>query len=271
MVGGAGNITIGNVGSGVDAFGLEIKGPVAGGGIYDGISSAGVQLGIAGGGTVDTTGGVRVSGTVLATSYGADATALHLNSGVLAPVVRNNGAITATLASDAAGATARAVMIEAGANTPAMQNANTISATVAGQKADAAAIVDRSGTLVEFENIGAISATRTLTNAAQAVTGRDIALDLSANTTGSHLLQDQPTGDTVVPAITGSVTLGSGGDRVEILAGTLTGDLDLGAGANALTLDNGATVMGALTAAGGTVALNVGSGTLPRRSTIPAS
>ncbi len=256
------NITIGNVGTGADAYGLEIKGTVAGAGIYDGISSAGVQLGVVGGGTVDTTGGVHVSGSVVATSYAADAAALHLNSGVLAPLLRNEGTIAAVVASDAAGATARAVTIEAGASVPALQNANTISASVSRQKADAAAIVDRSGTLTEFENIGLISASRTLTVAGQAVTGHDIALDLSANTSGAHVLQDMPTGATIVPAMTGSVTLGSGGDRVEILAGTLTGDLDLGAGANSLTVDNGATVKGALNAAGGTVALNVGTGTL---------
>jgi hypothetical protein len=262
VVGGAGNIVLGNVGTGTDAFGLELKGTAIGNGVYDNMAANAVQLGIAGGGTVDTTGGVRVSGAVGATAFAADATALHLNSGVIAPLLRNDGQISAALGSDAQGVTARAIVIEAGANTPALQNASSITASVAGQKADAAAIIDRSGTLREIENIGTIRATRTLTDVTQPVSGHDVAMDLSVNTTGVHLLQDTPAGATAVPAITGSVSLGSGADRVEILAGTLTGDLNLGAGANTLDIENGSTVKGALTATGGTVGLTVGTGTL---------
>ena len=267
VVGAAGRgITLGNVGTGVDAFGLEIKGSVSGSGIYDGVAAAGVQLGVAGGGAVNTTGGVRVSGTVTAASYAANAIALHLNSGVVAPIIRVDGQVAATLSSDAQGAAGQALLIESGANVTALQNANSIFASVAGQKANAAAIVDRSGTLSEVENIGLISATRTLTNTNDVVTGKDIALDLSANTTGVHLSQSAPSGATLVPSITGSVTLGSGADRVEILAGTVTGDVSLGAGANSLTIDNGASVKGALTATNGTIGLTVGTGALQMNS-----
>ena len=255
-------IVLGNVGTSTDSFGLEIKGNVSGAGTYDGVTAAGAQLGVAGGGTVDTTGGVRVSGSLTAAAYAADAVALHLNSGVVAPVLRNEGHITGALFSDAPGATARAVLIEAGASAAALQNTNSITAQVSGQKADAAAVIDRSGTLSEVQNTGLIAAGRTLTDVTQAVTGHDIALDLSANTSGVHLVQSAPTGSTLAPAITGSVTLGSGGDRVEILAGSVRGDLDLGAGANTLTIDNGATVAGALNARNGTVGLTVGTGTL---------
>jgi hypothetical protein len=257
------NITLGNVGTDVDAFGLEIKGAVSGAGTYDGITAAGVQLGLAGGGTVDTGGGIRIGGSLTASAYAADAIALHLNSGVVAPVLRNEGQITGALLSDVQGGTARAVLIEPGASMPVLQNANTITAQVAGQLADAAAIVDRSGTLAEIENIGIIAAGRTLTDVTQAVTGKDIALDLSANTTGVHIIQSVPATDAVlVPAITGSVTLGSGSDNVQILAGTVTGDVELGAGANTLDIENGASVKGALNATGGTIGLTVGTGTL---------
>ena len=257
-----GDVILGNVGTGADAFGLEIKGSVLGNGVYDKVVANGVQLGVANGGAVDTTGGIHVSGTVGATSFAADATALHLNSGVIAPVLRNDGQIAAALGSDAAGATAGALVIEAGANTPALLNANSITANVAGQLGNAVAIVDRSGTLREVENIGAISTGRTLTDVTQPVSGANVALDLSANTTGVHLLQDAPAGATVTPSIDGSVTLGSGDDHVEILAGTLKGDLDLKSGANTLDIENGASVTGALDAAGGTLGLTVGSGVL---------
>jgi len=263
VVGAAGrNIAIGDVGTGADAYGIQLKGNVLASGVYDGISATAVQLGVAGGGTVTTGDGMHVGGTVGATSYAADATALHVNAGASVPVLRNDGTIASAVSTDALGATSRAVLIEQGANVRSLLNATQISSSVSGQQADAAAVVDRSGTLVEIENQGTISAGRTLTNTTQAVTGKSIALDLSANSTGVHIVQQTPTGATTTPAITGAVSLGAGGDRVEILGGKLTGDLDLGAGANALTVDNGAAVKGALNAGGGTIALKVGAGSL---------
>ena len=269
IIGGANgkNITLGNVDvggggvAGTEAFGLSIKGSVVGNGVYDGVSSTGAQLGVAGGGTIDTTGGIHVSGAVSATAYAASATAFHL-TGVIAPDFRNDGSIQAVMNSDAAGASAQALSIEAGSKITALQNANVISATVSGQQANAIAIIDRSGTLSEIENIGQISTARGLTSVATPVTGADVALDVSKNATGVHLLQDAPTGDTFVPSITGSVLFGPGADRVEILAGTLTGNVDLGAGANSLTIDNGAAVKGNLDAAGGTIAMSIGTGSL---------
>ncbi|HXA38110.1 MAG TPA: autotransporter outer membrane beta-barrel domain-containing protein [Phenylobacterium sp.] len=263
VVGGASgrNITLGNVGTTTDAFGIEIKGSVLGSGVYDGVSATGMQLGVTGGGTVNTTGGVRIVGSVGASSYAASSTAITMN-GVIAPVFRNEGAIASVMNSDAAGAASTGVAIGAGSNVSVYQNAGTLTASVAGQKADVIALVDHSGTISDVENIGTISATRTLSTAGAPVTGKNVALDLSANTTGVRLLQDAPSGDTLVPSITGSVLLGSGADQVQILAGTLTGNLDLGAGANSLTIDNGASVKGNLDAAGGTVALAVNNGTL---------
>src|SRR5437899_3173364 len=159
-----GDVHIGDVGTGVDAFGIEIKGSVLGSGIYDGVSASGIQLGVANGGAVTTGDGIRISGAVAATAYAASATALHLNSGAVAPVIRNEGSLTAVMNSDAAGAAARALIVEAGASTTVLQNAATISASVAGQKPDAIAITDKSGTLSEIENIGLINDSRTLTD-----------------------------------------------------------------------------------------------------------
>ena len=217
------SITLGNVGTDVDAFGLEIKGNVSGSGIYDGVTSTAVQLGVANGQGVNTTGGIRVTGSLSAAAYAADAIAVHLNGDVVAPLFRNEGGITGALLSDAQGATARALLIEPGANVSALQNANTISAQVSGQLGNAAAIVDGSGTLTEVENIGIIAAGRTLTDVTQPVSGKDIALDLSQNKTGVHIVQSVPSDAVLVPAITGSVTLGSGPDRVEILGGRADG------------------------------------------------
>jgi len=262
MIGAMGrNITLGNVGTDVDAFGLEIKGTVQGSGVYDGISSTGVVVGLAGGGTVDTGGGIRIVGAVSASSFAASSTGMSLNN-VIVPVLRNEGQILSVMNSDAVGATAGGILISAGSNVPVFQNAATLSVSIAGQQANGVALSDGSGTLSEIENIGTITVTRTLSTTGAPVTGSNIALDLHLNTTGVHLLQDLPVGDTDIPAISGDVMLGSGADRVEILAGSLIGKLDLGAGANTLTIDNGAAVVGDLDAAGGTVALAVNTGSL---------
>jgi uncharacterized protein with beta-barrel porin domain len=94
-----------------------------------------------------------------------------------------------------------------------------------------------------------------------------VAIDVSNNTTGFSLLNYVPSGWTITPTITGSVLMGSGADVVDMEAGSLTGDLAFGAGANTLTINNGAVVTGALTAEGGTLALSLGSGTLQINNT----
>lgn len=256
------DVHIGDVGTGADAFGIEIKGSVIGNGVYDGVAAHGIQLGVDGGGAVTTGDGIRISGTVGASSFAAGATALQINAGVGAPVVRIEGNLAASMGSDAAGAASRALDIAAGASVPVLQNAANITATATGQKADVIAVSDKSGTLSEVENIGVISASRTLSNTSEAVTGKAVALDLSVNASGVHIVQSDLAGDTITPAIRGSVLLGSGADRLEVLGGSVNGDIDLGAGANSLTVDGGATVTGALKAQGGTVAMAVGNGAL---------
>ena len=128
--------------------------------------------------------------------------------------------------------------------------------------ADAVAVIDRSGSVVEVENTGNIKAARTLSDPTVAISGAAVALDLSANTTGVHIIQTDASAGLALPNIDGRITTGSGGDKLEILSGTVIGDINLGAGANALTIDGGATVTGGLTAQGGTLALNVATGSL---------
>jgi hypothetical protein len=270
IVGGANRaITIGNVGTGVDAYGLEIKGSVTSNGVYDGISATGLQVGAANG-TVDTTGGIKITGAIASTAYAASATGVRLQAGANAPVLKNDGNISGVMASDAAGA-ATALAIDQGANVHTLQNSANITAQVTGQTGDAIAVQDKSGTVSEVENIRLITASRTLSAPSAAVTGHAVALDLSANTSGVHIIQTDPSAGTTPPAITGEIRTGSGGDRLEFLAGTVTGDISLGGGANALTVDGGAVVKGGLTAQGGTLALSVGNGVLQVNSAQPIS
>ncbi|HEY3694172.1 autotransporter outer membrane beta-barrel domain-containing protein [Phenylobacterium sp.] len=263
VVGAAGrNVALGEVGAGVDAYGVVIRGLVTGTGVYDGVASTGLQFGVAGGGAVDVAGGVRVTGTVSGLAAQADTTAIVFKSGASAPVLRNEGTISASVTAMGA-ATARAVSLEAGAHVPLLQNGTVVSATVVGAAGDAIAIQDRSGALTDIENAGQITAkvapaaTATSDPTTENVTGRAIAIDLSGNAAGATLRQFGTVG-----VIGGDVLLGSGADDVQILGGTLTGALSLGAGANSLTIDGGAGVKGALTASGGTLALAIGSGAL---------
>lgn len=266
------DITLGDVGTGDSAYGLVIGGAVSGQALRDGVSATGLQIGVDGGGAVTIDTGVRVRGSVTASAYGADATALHLYSGANTPQLYNSGTIAATMTGEGA-QTAQGLVIEAGASLPTILNAGVIRGEVVGSTGAASAIVDRSGTLSSVQNIGTITALTTpatpvsATTATVTPTGAKVAIDASLNTTGFSLLNYQPSGWTITPTIVGSVTTGSGDDNIDMEAGSLTGDLSLGAGANTLTINNGASVVGGLSADGGTLALSIGSGSLQINST----
>ena len=59
-------INIGLVGSGADAFGIVNRGTITGTGVYDGVASTALQVGVAGGQAVNVAGGVRNTGTISA-------------------------------------------------------------------------------------------------------------------------------------------------------------------------------------------------------------
>ncbi|MDB5495095.1 MAG: autotransporter [Phenylobacterium sp.] len=259
------DITLGNVGTGTDAFGIEIRGTASGAGVYDNVSATAVRIGVAGGGAVNTGGGLHITGSAIATSVIADATGVQLLSGANVPLLQNDGAITASI-TNALGNTARGLLIQAGANLPALANSSSITATVNGTSGDAIAIQDLSGTLTSLQNIRTIAASIGAPTGSVA-TGRTIAVDVSANTSGVSLLQYDASGGTTPPSITGQVLFGSGNDHADIQAGTVTGDIAFGAGANVLNISGGAKVTGALTAQGGTLALSIGSGALQINST----
>jgi hypothetical protein len=263
VVGAAGrDIQLGEVGTGESAYGIVLEGSVTGQGLRDGIAANGLQLGVAGGGAVTVAGGIHVAGTLSATAYGADATALHLLGGASVPLLQNTASTTATMTGETA-STATAVLVESGGSLPVIKNGGTISALVVGSSGSAAAIVDKAGSLTRLENTGTISATITpATGSTAAVTGTVTAIDDSANTAGFSLLNYQSSASIVAPSITGAIRLGSGSDSIDVEAGAITGDISFGAGANALTIDGGATVAGALSADGGTLALSVGAGKL---------
>lgn len=259
-IGGTGATRIGVVGSGDNAYGLVIKGRIEAAGINDGVAATALRIGQAGGGTTTVDGGVNlVGGTIAASAYAANATAVQLNAGAAAAELRNSGTIGATvIAKDAL--TAGAIVIDAGASTSALRNSGTIGAEHQGGKGNAHAIVDRSGTLSLVENSGTIKAT-IKPGAGETVSGQAIALDLSANG-GGAIVRQSAASATSRPAIEGDILLGAGADRVELLGGTLKGGLSFGAGDDVLLIDGDASMTGKLTDSDGRLAVDVRKGQL---------
>jgi hypothetical protein len=280
-IGSASNITLGRVGAGEDAFGLVLKGQVFGNGINDGVSATGIRIGQPGGGATLLQGGLNLRGGVIsAEAFGADATAVRLNAGADVREIRNSaGGIFAKSTTEGAN-TIAGVLIESGAVAGALLNAGSIRADVVGGAGSAFAIADHSGTLSFINNTGVIEAT-VVPAAGKSLAGQVVAIDLRAATGPTLIRQvgasdgdDGADGvadadadadgvdDADEPRIFGDVLLGSGADRIEILNGTLTGNLAFGLGADSLLIDGGGQVQGTVSDADGRLALEVRSGSL---------
>lgn len=273
-------ITLGEVGTGDEAYGLLNRGGITAAGIYAGVDATALQIGgLAGGQAVMVEGGVRNEGNVTSSAREADATAIRIGASATAPTLVNTGTISSAGYSDTAAAIT-GVLIESGGSLQSLVNNGAINATAGGGVATVGAIVDQSGTLGSIRNTGTIVAGLTANSDGDAITGTRTAIDVSANTTGVTLLQDgvdsDPTeadpdtdGDGVPnskePLITGAVRLGSGADVVDIRNGVVNGDIAFGAGADQLSITGGGVVRGAITDADGLLDINVANGMLDAR------
>ncbi|HEY0650177.1 autotransporter outer membrane beta-barrel domain-containing protein [Phenylobacterium sp.] len=224
-VGGAAPITLGAVGTGEYGFGFVNRGNISASGVNDGIAGNALRFGSG----VTVQGGLRnwSGSTIVARAFSAQSTSILVGAGASVPYLLNNGAI---------------------------------GAEQTGGLHDARAVVDLSGSLTLVENAGVIrSVITTPTGVTQ--TGKTVALDLSANTTGATIRQlSFSTAD--VPAIGGDVLFGSGADRLELRAGSLTGTMSFGAGADALVIAGGATATGRIVDTDGRLAIDVQDGRL---------
>ena len=284
LVGATGsNVTLGT-GAGTRA-GLLIRGRVSGTGVYDGISTTGLQIGGAGFGATTLTNGLQVTGAVTAEAIGttaapASATAIRIGAGASVPLLALEGTVRG-IVSNTTTAASRAVLIEQGALAPTLRNSGLVEAIIGGTTGDAIAVQDLSGALQLVENTGRISTTRSLAAGAGAVTGRGVAIDLSAGAAGATVRQTgvndgDDLGDNVAdadadgdgvddadePAIRGDILFGSGADRLEVLNGGVLGSISFGAGADTLLIDGGAQVAGTVTDSDGRLAVDVRRGTL---------
>lgn len=264
QIGAATPITIGNFNTNLPAnqFGLIVRGSVTGQGLNDGVTSTAIDIG-AGGGGVNLTGGINIIGTVSSASFEASSTAVHLENGVTGTTFQNSGVVNATVTS-ASASTATALQIDSGARITNFVNYGTMTAVVTGDTANASVVIDKTGAISSVLNTGGISATLNPALAGEAVTGRGIAFDLSANTSGITFTQQL--NGTVTPAIVGDILLGSGPNTVQLLSGTVSGSLSMGGAPSSLTLDNGASYTGALTYTGNALAINLANGKLQDNS-----
>lgn len=243
------NVAIGAVTGNASGHGLIIEGGITGSGAYAGVNGNGVQIGGLGG-NVTIAGGMTVSGSVTATSNGANATGIRIGSGATVPAVRVSGSVRAQGGGDVGDLT-RAIQVDAGSAVSTIRNTGRIEAT-AGTNGSATAIADLSGgvTLVENQN---------LITAAGGVAAQRVAIDLSANTIGATVRQTRQSGTgTPVPAITGDIRFGSGNDLLEVADGTVTGNASFGAGADRLALSGNALFTGAANFGGGANRLEIG-------------
>ena len=206
--------------------------------------------------TTTITNGVLNEGRMDARAFEANATAVHLGSGLQIGTFNNDGtiyaqsnyaapltdegAIDATALQDI---TATGIQIEAGVNIDTIKNSGGLSAVVVGDDADAVSIRDLSGNVSLIENSGTIQAIAIDDDTNESgeddshpeFVGSTIAIDMSTHTAdqGVRILQEA----TFAGAqITGDILFGAGDDTIDLLAGGITGDTKFGAGTATLNI-----------------------------------
>lgn len=220
-------VTIGPVAGTTPGPGLQINGKVTGTGVYNGIAATGLSVGGLGG-AVSIANGIAVGGAVQATAVGANATAIRIGAGATTPEIAVTGSVAAN--GGAAAALSTGILIDAGGSVPTIRNSGAIKATASGTEGSATAILDRSGNLTLVENSGAIAATG-------ADTTRNVAIDLSLNTSGATVRQVAPASGSTAPSISGAILFGSGNDTLSLAAGSVSGSVAFGAGTDTLSID----------------------------------
>lgn len=194
------DVTLGAVGTGDDAFGLINEGSISAAGIYDDIAATALRIGGLGDRTVTLEGGLRNDNTIAASAREASATAVAIGSGATVRTLLNDGTLQASATTEGLDS-AVALLIGAGASVTTLTNSGAIAGVISGEAGEAVAVRDLSGSLTRIENSGTIYGTIVETDDLNDVdddnedaddevqTGREIALDLAANTTGVTIIQ----------------------------------------------------------------------------------
>jgi hypothetical protein len=185
--------TVGPLGS------FTIQGGISANGVFDTVTmpilpgpvpATAVQIG-AQGGTINLTSGVAIQplAAVTATSYQADATGFHLLSGATVNGFVNSGVISVNSSQTSTGTTGavnvNGLLIESGANIPSFTNNSYLLANLsgtAGPGGNVTAINDRSGTLLNLNNTGVITALLTQTLTSAPMPGTAVAVNMGSGT-----------------------------------------------------------------------------------------
>ncbi|MFN4041452.1 MAG: autotransporter domain-containing protein [Brevundimonas sp.] len=270
------DITLGVAGTGDNAYGFINRGQITGLGVYDEVSPTALRFGAENGGQVAIEGGIRNEGSIAVLSFEADATTIHLAAGANTPTLINTGTISAG-ASTQTDSRIVNLLIDQGASLTSLENRGSMLATSGGGNASTTSILDLSGSLSSITNFGSLQATLGANEDGTPATGRAVAVDVRANTTGVSFLQDgvladddddsaDTDGDGVPdlnePITIGAILLGSGADTVDIRNGSVVGDIYFGDGADRLSISGGAVVRGGVYSGDGQLDLDISNGRL---------
>lgn len=266
------------VGSG---FGFVNRGNVQGTGVFDGISATGILIaGRDANGDIQAVilaaGGFQNTGLVAGLAFDGHAEALRIGEGVQSQTITNAGQIIASsnlgfdddgFADDRHGTgTAIGIRIDAGAQVGSIENSGTIRGQVVGGGHSATAIRIDSDAFNAINNTGVIEAI--VANLETGQTISTVAVDGRAMTSGLTITQSQSSVEnSAAPVIRGDILLGSGDDVVELLAGSMTGNIHFGAGADQLTMRGGARFTGELMSGDGNLTIDAEDATLELRLT----
>ncbi|QHL90468.1 autotransporter domain-containing protein [Sphingomonas changnyeongensis] len=230
------SVAVGAIAGEANGHGLVNRGTIIADGVYAGVAANAVMIG-GQGRDVTVQGGLTNAGTMRASAFNGSATALRIGERGVVNEIRNSGSIQADGASTA-NTRSRAIVIDQNAVVTAIRNSGTIDARATGA-GSATAIVDRSGRLTLVENTGAINA------AGATAAAQNIAIDTQVNGSGVIVRQLAATGaNAAAPRIQGAILFGSGGDLLDVAAGSVTGPVAFGGGDNRLVLGGAATLTG---------------------------
>lgn len=250
QIGGTSDIAIGATQGTPNGFGIVMAGTILGDGVYQGVDGTGMRIG-GRGGDVTIAGGIQINGQIGGASRGGNATALELAAGTSAPELRNAGTLAAVVSGTTGTGTATGLLIGADASLGELRTSRTISASTIAA-GSAFAIRDLSGTLGLVENSASIAA-----SGAEAGSGRNVAIDLSARTGNSIVRQTVVSPSVAPPTISGDIRFGSGDDLLELLDGGFAGDVLFGGGTNRLVMSGDAVMAGNADFGGGVGTLSL--------------
>lgn len=229
-------------------YGLINRGTISGVGTNVGFDGTAIVIegSESSGNSVIIEGGIYNSGTIYASAYEANATALHLGTNTSVPTLVNTGSIQSTISTEVS-TVAKAILIEEGATLSTLENSGTIQARSTGNAGEVVAVLDQSGSLSSIVNTGTVTASYSSDGLELTLREDAVAFDLSANTSGVTIHQYEREAtydangddeidslDTLDPSITGQIIFGSGDDLLQLDGGTLVGDVTFGSGANQL-------------------------------------